>query len=360
MNQIKSALAAVLLGFVLVGCAEPPLPETPASEPAPEPPAQVYAACLVTDKAVTGEGSPSEQARIGLERARNELGIVTSSIESSPDVYSVSLQAMVDAQCNLVIGVGSEMAAAVEAAAKTNPTVRFGLLDATPNTAPTNLRPVLFSTHESSFLAGYLAAASSASGKVGVFGGLPVPAVTIYMDGFIQGVAHYNQVKGTTVEALGWDPSSQDGAFVKSATSPWADADAGRAAAAALVAQGADVIMPVAAASGVGALQLAQESGTLKIIWSDTNGCLTQPDYCGVLLGSVVKQRDAAVFELVKTDHEGRSAAGIFTAALRNDGTALVEAMPGSLEGPIAAELEALSKQIVDGTIKVTSDAAIG
>ena len=72
------------------------------------------------------------------------------------------------------------------------------------------------------------------TGKVGVFGGLPVPAATIYMDGFVQGVAHYNTQQNRQVEALGWSQETQDGTFVRSTTDPWNDPDAGRAAAASI------------------------------------------------------------------------------------------------------------------------------
>ena len=46
-------------------------------------------------------------------------------------------------------------------------------------------------------LAGYLAAGMTKTGKVGTFGGIEIPPVTIFMDAYAQGVKHYNEVHGT-------------------------------------------------------------------------------------------------------------------------------------------------------------------
>lgn len=361
MMKALTALAAGLLALTLGACADPPAKGgAVAAEPALQVGAPSYLACLVTDDAPITEGGPTQQAITGLQRAQREIGVEIKHVAAAANDYPAVLQTMVDDQCRIVIGLGSAVADSVEAASKINPEVNFALVDATPNSAPANLRPVHFSAHESSFLAGYLAAARSGTGKVGVFGSLNMPAATIYMDGFVQGVARFNQDKSAQVQVLGWDVTTQDGTFVRSASTPWNDPDAGRAAASSLTEQGADVVFAVANGSGVGALQLAEQSATVKVIWSDTNGCLTEPNHCGQLLGSVVKDRAAAVFEVIKADQAGQSAAGIFVAGLRNGGTALVEARPGEFGPETTAELDRLTQEIIDGRITVTSPAAIG
>lgn len=358
MTKTLAALAAAVLALALAGCADPPPPETPTANgetaPAEATAAQAYKACLLTPEGDDGEGTPAAQAIGGLARVQTQLGAETTQvIVAQAGDYARAIQQMVDASCTLVIGMGQGAADAFVAAAKTNPGVEFALLDASPDQLPTNLRPVLFRMHESGFLAGYLAAASSTSGKVGAFGGRSEPAVTIYLDGFAQGVAHYNEAKSGNVELLGWNQAEQNGTFVRSTTDPFNDPVAGRAAAQSLVDQGADVLLAVAGASGVGALELAVAEGDVKIIWTDTDGCQTQAAHCEQILTSVIKDRSAAVYELVKTDMEGRGAAGVFAANLRNGGTHLTT-------GQTNAELEAVARGIIDGTIKVTSDQAIG
>ena len=61
------------------------------------------------------------------------------------------------------------------AAAKKNPDVEFAIVDNNdPKTYPavTNLKPLLFNTAQSSFLAGYLAAGMTKTKKLGTFGGV--------------------------------------------------------------------------------------------------------------------------------------------------------------------------------------------
>ena len=77
------------------------------------------------------------------------------------------------------------------------------------------------------------------------------------MDGFADGVAYYNKAKGKNVQVLGWDKAKQDGSFAND----FADPAKGKALADTLVAQGADVIMPVAGGTGLGTAAAAQASG---------------------------------------------------------------------------------------------------
>src|SRR5690606_5774630 len=141
------------------------------------------------------------------------------------------------------------------------------------------------------FLAGYLAAGYSSSGVVATYGGLQIGPVTIFMDGFVDGVAHYNEVHGTDVKVLGWDKESQTGAFAES----FEDQAAGRSLSDSFVAQGADVIMPVAGGTGLGPAAAAAESGEYAVIWVDLDGCESVPQYCSVFLTTVVKNIPGAV-----------------------------------------------------------------
>ena len=76
------------------------------------------------------------------------------------------------------------------------------------------MRGSAYAVDQPGFLNGYLAAGISKTGKVGTYGGIQFPAVTAFMDGFYDGVQHYNQVKGAkSVEVLGWDPTTQTGLF---------------------------------------------------------------------------------------------------------------------------------------------------
>ena len=133
----------------------------------------------------------------------------------------------------------------------------------------------VFATDEAAFLAGYLAAGISKTGMVGTFGGINIPPVTIFMDGFYYGVQYYNADKGTNVEVLGWDPKKQKGLF----TDNFESLDDGRTFAQNLVDEGADIVMPVAGPVGLGSAALASELGAdkLKIIGVDIDQFESDP-----------------------------------------------------------------------------------
>ena len=189
---------------------------------------------------------------------------------------------MVDANCNIIVTVGFLLADDTLAAAKKNTDIKFAIVDSNDAkfAGVTNLKPLVFNTAQSSFLAGYFAAGMSQTGKVGTFGGLNIPTVTIFMDGYAQGVAYYNQQKGKNVSVLGWNADKQDGTFVQS-DKPFEDVKGGGRAAQGLTSQGADIIFPVAGPAGEGALQTAKASGgKVNAIWVDTDGCVSAPNYC--------------------------------------------------------------------------------
>ena len=138
------------------------------------------------------------------------------------------------------------------AAAKKNPDVDFAIVDYTdlrrPAQEPTRARCL---QHRPVELPRRLPRRGmTKTGKVGTFGGLNIPTVTIFMDGFWEGVQYYNKQKGTNVQVLGWDEQTQKGLF----TNDFEDKTKGQTTAQNLISQGADIIFPVAGPAGLGAL----------------------------------------------------------------------------------------------------------
>ena len=89
------------------------------------------------------------------------------------------------------------------------------------------------------------------TGKVGTYGGINIPTVTIFMKGFQLGIEHYNEENGTDVELVGWDNAADDGLF----TGDFEDQAKGRATTEELLDEGADIIMPVAGPVGLGTIE---------------------------------------------------------------------------------------------------------
>lgn len=349
----STALRAVaLLGataLLLAGCA----PSAPGSS---EEPGADYAACMVANSGNIEDRSFNQASFEALQRAKKELDVtVRSAVSQSAADYDTNVNAMVDAGCDFILTVGWELADATAKGAKANPDITFSIVDET--VVGDNIKSIVYDTAQASFLAGYLAAGLSKTGVVGTFGGGNQPPVTVFMDGFWDGVQKYNEVKGADVKVVGWNKETQRGSF----TDDFENATLAKNVAAGLIEQGADVIMPVAAQAGEGAASAALDAGGVGIIWVDSDGFETLPaEYRSLIVTTVLKQMGNAVFQIVSDDIAGTFTGGSYVGTLANEGVALApfhdweDAVPAEL----GAELDALRQQIVDGSLVVESDSS--
>ena len=318
-----------------------------------------YKACIVSDAGGWEDKSFNESAARGLEAAGEELGIEEARAESQSDSdFAPNVDSMVAQGCNITMGVGFLLESALHDAAESNPDLHFGLVDATfsdedGNTAELeNGKPIIFNTAEASFLAGYLAAGMTETGTVATFGGIQIPSVTIFMDGFVDGVEQYNDDNDEDVEALGWDKDDQEGSF----SGDFENQSQGQALTEQFISQDADIIMPVAGPVGLGAASAAQEAEGTKIIWVDSDG-YESTDYGDIVLTSVMKQIANAVEDTIAEDVNGNFSAEPYVGTLENEGVGL--APYHDFEGDVPAELDEriqeLREQIISGELTVES-----
>jgi basic membrane protein A and related proteins len=314
-----------------------------------------FKACMVSDSGGFDDKSFNQTSYKGLQDAVKEKGLTEVKAESKSDNdYTTNMTAMVSAKCNVIVAVGFKLEDATEAAAKANPSIKFAIVDSAPKAPIANLKPLLFNTAQSSFQAGYLAAAMTKSGKVGTFGGLQIPTVTIFMDGFAQGVRYYNTQKSKNVQVLGWDDQKQKGLF----TGDFEDKAKGQNNAQNLITQGADVLFPVAGPSGLGGLQAAKASnGKVNAIWVDTDGCISAEEYCSVLMSSVEKGMDVAVKDAVISVVDNKFDNTQFTGTLQNGGTAIApfHDFDSKVPADVKSELDTIKTDIISGKITIES-----
>ncbi|MCA9978772.1 MAG: BMP family ABC transporter substrate-binding protein, partial [Anaerolineales bacterium] len=182
------------------------------------------------------------------------------------------------------------------------------------------------------------------------FGGVNIPPVTIFMDGFALGVQYYNEKHGTSVEVLGWDVAAQDGLFAGNFEST----DDGRTLGISLMDEGADVIMPVAGPVGLGTAAAAQERGNVYIVGVDTDWTVSSPDYADIVLTSVLKNMDVAVFSATEQVMNGEFAGGVYTGTLENGGVGLASFnnLDSMVSSELKTELEDVKAGIIAGDIK--------
>lgn len=320
-----------------------------------------YRACMVTDVGGIDDRSFNESAWAGLQQAAEvDPGIEIDNVSSGAQAdYVPNLTGFVDEGCDFVLAVGGLMIEATAEVAAANSEQQFGIVDGAVPDAE-NVYPMQFDTAQAAFLAGYLAAGYSDSGIVATYGGVNIPAVTIFMDGFVDGVAHYNQEKNADVQVLGWNKETQEGAF----TNDFQDQAAGRSTSDGFVAQGADVIMPVAGGAGLGTAAAAQESGDYDVIWVDVDGCESAEQYCETFLTTVVKNIPDAVETavLAAVDAGDQLVTGEFLGTLANDGVSLApyHEFEDDIDDGLKAEVDQLRQAIINGDITVTSPAQPG
>jgi len=304
-----------------------------------------FLACQVTDMGGIDDQSFNQTAWKGIEDAIDAFGIEGKYLESQQQTdYEANINAFVEEGCDLIISVGFLMAEATGAAAEAYPDQKFAGVDIAGMDYP-NFYGSDFAVNQASFLAGYMAAELSETGIVATFGGIQFPAVTWFMDGFVLGVEYYNEVKGTDVQALGWDPITQTGLFVGNFDST----DDGRTMGESLIDEGADIIMPVAGPVGAGTLTAIEDAGTGYLIGVDSDWSLTHTPAERILV-SVMKNMDVYVKDTIEMTLNDEFAGGNFLGTLENGGVGLAY---GGVDVPadLMAEIEDIKAGIIAGTI---------
>jgi basic membrane protein A len=317
----------------------------------------------VTDLGGIDDKSFNAGAYAGIEKAVADLGIEGKYLESQQQSdYAKNIQQLVDEDTDLIITVGFLLGVDTATAAKANPDTKFAIVDYSypdcfgdavegqacgSKTELPNVLGLTFSTDQAAFLAGYAAAASTQTGKVATFGGINIPPVTIFMKGFQAGVNYYNQSMGTAVEVLGWDTAANDGSF----TGNFESTDDGRSFAESFVQEGADIVMPVAGPVGLGSAAYCKETGSCKIIGVDVDWTVSASEYTDVILTSVLKNVNVAVYDATKSAVDGTFKGGVYTGTLANNGVGLASVAGASAE--LTAALEKLKADIISGAVTV-------
>jgi basic membrane protein A len=316
--------------------------------------ALAFSACQVTDTGGVDDKSFNATAWKGVQDAQKQLGVEAKLLESKAETdYAPNIRAFVAQKCDIIVTVGFLLGDATAAAAKQNPMQKFSIVDFAYDPTIPNVLGQVFATDEGGFLAGYLAAGMTKTGTVGTFGGINIPPVTDFMDGFARGISYYNKQKSKTVKLLGWDPTKRTGLF----TNNFDKVDDGRTYAKNLVDEGADIVMPVAGPVGLGSAALAAQLGVgkLRIIGVDADQFLTDPEHKGVYLTSVLKNMDTTTVQAVKAAMDGSFKGGVIVGNLKSGGVGLApfHDQDSAIPADLKRELDTVKAGIIAGTVSV-------
>jgi basic membrane protein A len=321
--------------------------------------------CMVTDTGGIDDRSFNASSWAGMQAAATaNSSISVKYLQSTTQAdYVPNINTFISQKCNIIVTVGFLMGDDTQTAAKANPNQKFAIVDFSYSPPLSNVDALLFNTAQDGFQGGYLAAGMSKTGKVATFGGQKLPTVTIYMDGFYDGVQYYNKQHHKNVKVLGWDETTQNGSF----TGDFTNQTKGQTLTQTFISEGADIIFPVAGNVGLGAAKAVQDAdnaaGSQKVnmMWVDTDGCVSAPQYCKYFITSITKGIVTAVKNAVTTTASGTFKGGNYIGALANGGVALApyhdfaSQVPASLK----SELAQVTTGIENGSIQIATKSPV-
>ena len=317
-----------------------------------------FSGCMVSDTGGVDDRSFNAASWAGMKAAAaaNSNVSVKFSQSTSPSDYTPIINTFLSQKCNIIVTLGFAMGDATKAAATAHPSQKFAIVDNSYSPTLPNVDALVFNTVQDAFLGGYLAAGMTKTGKVATFGGQEFPTVTIYMDGYWDGVQYYNQKHGTHVQVLGWNEKTQKGSF----TGDFTNQTKGQTLTQTFISEGADIIFPVAGNVGLGAAKAVQQAdaqaGSQKVNmeWVDLDGCVSAAQYCKYFISSVLKGETLAVKVAVQAAAGGSFKGGNYIGTLANGGVSLAPFHDFDSQVPAAlkSELKAISTGIQNGSIQ--------
>lgn len=362
-KKLAGFAAAAGIALVLAGCGSAP-EDTSSTGDAGGDVVEGFLPCLVSDAGGWNDKSFNQSAKEGMDRAAKELDIEPLELEStSENDYAPNMETAVAEGCTLIISVGFNLSAATVESALANPDVNYAIIDDYADTdfdgetdAP-NIKPLVFNTAEAAYLGGYAAAAWSAQSgvnKVGTFGGMQIPSVAVFMDGYQEGVEKYNEDKGADVQVFGWDSQAQTGSF----TGGFDANDTAKQTAQSVLDQGVDVILPVGGPIYQSAAAAIADSGSdVVMLGVDSDLAVVDESVADITLVSIMKAIDVAVYDATIAAAKGEFDPAPYIGTLENEGVKLssFHDFESQLPDGLLDELDELQKQIISGDITVES-----
>ncbi|MBY0554554.1 BMP family ABC transporter substrate-binding protein [bacterium] len=258
---------------------------------------------LVLDKGGKDDKSFNSSAYEGATKAQKELGIELKYVEATDNnSLEVLHRNFAQKKYDLVIGIGFAQTDAIKKVAALFPQTQFAIVDG--EIKAENVRSLLFEEHEGSFLVGAAAAMKSKTGVVGFIGGMDIPMIRRFQKGFEAGVKYVNP-KATVINN-----------YIGVTAEAWNNPAKAKEMALSQIGKKADVIFHAAGASGSGLFDAAAEK-KVYAIGVDSNQNWMKP---GVVLTSMLKRVDVAVYDTIKDSLNKKFTAGTVRFGLKNQG----------------------------------------
>lgn len=360
---VANGLVALLAGASLAACGDAPA-EDNGSGSGSDAQASDFQPCIVSDAGGFDDKSFNQLSFEGATQAADELGVKLISVESnSENDFAPNLESLVGQGCDAIVTVGFALAAATKESAKANPDIEYVLIDDSADGGDDgqtfdgkadvdNIKPLLYNTAQAAFLAGYAAADYTKTGKIGTYGGMPFPTVTIFMDGFRQGAEYYAKENKKDVEVVGWD--GKNGSF----TGGFEANEAATSTAKQVLDQDVDVILPVGGPIYQGAITAIQDSGKdVAMIGVDADLYETDPSTQDYVMTSILKDMKVSTYEAIMAAGNDTFDFTPYVGTLENDGVGIApfHNFEDKVSSDLAGKIDTVKQGIIDGSIKVDS-----
>lgn len=337
LNVLKKA-SFLVFGFLLIyicGCNR--VQDMIVSEPQDAMEAAPIRVSIVYPGDCLGDSSYCDVLYNGVQKAKTELNIEITEMESNFETWDMQLQAAAG-NSGLVITSGYQMADPVSRVAPEFPDVMFVIFD-----AAVDLPNVVSFTHrvnEGAFLVGAIAGLKSKIGKVGYLGGANVPLLHEFEAGYLAGVKAVNP---DAEIVRGYVADDQHGFY---------DPVKGQEIATTQYDSGVDVIYAMADQSGFGAVEAAKLAEDRYVIWNYIDITDAAP---GIILTGLRVGIDESAYKVIQEFAAGHLMAGVRSLGLAEDNVGYLfgEGNKDLISDEILEKVTALKTSIIAGEITV-------
>jgi basic membrane protein A len=299
---------------------------------------------LAYDIGGRGDQSFNDAAAAGLDKAKSELGIQAKELEASngeaDSAKEERLRLLATSGYNPVIAVGFAYSGSVAKVAKEMPDTNFAIIDDSAAVGD-NIANLLFAEEQGSFLVGVAAAMKTKKDNIGFVGGVDVPLIHKFEAGYTAGAKAVKPNIKVQVKYLTQPPDF--GGF--------GDPAKGKTAAAGMFDNGADIVYQAAGGSGGGVFEAAKAAGGMAIGVDSDQYKTADPKVRDVIMTSMLKKVDVAVFDFIKQVSDGNFTAGSVIYDLKKNGVGY--STSGGKIDDIVSKLEEYKSKIISGEITV-------
>ena len=291
---------------------------------------------LIYDLGGKFDKSFNEAAYNGAKRWVEETGGSYKELEMQSEAQrEQALRRLAESGANPIVMTGFAFGDVLNSVAPDYPDTKFAIIDMVVDQP--NVRSVVFTEEQGSYLVGIMAATASKSGTVGFIGGMDIPLIRKFACGYVQGVKAANPDATVIQNMTGTTPAA------------WNDPVKGAELTKAQISQGADVVYAAAGGTGIGVLQAAADEGILSI-GVDSNQNHLHP---GQVLTSMVKRVDNSVYEAFVAGADLETGVVVMDLAKEGVGYALDENNAELVTDEMKAAVDDASAKIQAGEITV-------